>query len=226
VARRQHGLFTLTQALGGGTSRSTVRRRLASGQWLEVDTRVYCIATGTALDWRAVLMARVLATNGWASHQSAASLLGLVEPSEVPVVTVLSSARTAARPGIRSTSCLLPIDRTSVDGIPATTPARTLLDLAMVMPLSRFCDVLDLALVRRVVLPSRLRARAEALRTPRRRGCAVVLKALEEREQVNGEVRNVWEARVLRELRALRIPQPSCNHLVRVGGRRRYIDFA
>ena len=226
VARRQHGLFTLAQVLAIGTSRATVRRRLASGDWSEVDTRVYRIATGTPVDWKAVLMARVLTTKGWASHESAGSLFGLIEHSCDPVVSVLSSARTAARRTSHSTSCLPPVDRTSVSGIPATTPARTLLDLATMMPEPAFHDVLDVALLRRLVVPARLRARAEALWTPRRGGCAVVLRALDERAHARGELRNVWEARVLRELRARGLPEPSCNHLVRVGGRRRHLDFA
>ncbi|HEX5587270.1 MAG TPA: hypothetical protein VFZ17_08185 [Acidimicrobiia bacterium] len=90
----------------------------------------------------------------------------------------------------------------------------------------QFHDILDAALVRGIVVPSRLRARAQALWTPRRRGCSIVLRALGERAGAIGDVRNIWEARVIRALRAAGFPEPCCNHPVFVGGRRRYLDFA
>ncbi len=41
VARRQHSIFTLTQALECGFTRPVIRRKLASGEWQEVEPRVY-----------------------------------------------------------------------------------------------------------------------------------------------------------------------------------------
>ena len=41
IARRQHGLFTLAQALDAGFGRAAVRRTLHAGTWQEIAPRVY-----------------------------------------------------------------------------------------------------------------------------------------------------------------------------------------
>jgi very-short-patch-repair endonuclease len=76
---------------------------------------------------------RAAGASAVASHFSAAALHGLIdpEPDRYPEVTVLG--RCAPRhPGIRAhrTSSLDRIDRITVTGVPATSVARTLLDLA------------------------------------------------------------------------------------------------
>jgi very-short-patch-repair endonuclease len=86
--------------------------------------------------------------------------------------------------------------------------------------------MLDVALVRRLVTVDRLRSRAEALWAPRRDGCAIVLGLLGERTPQNARAANIWEAKVLRHVRRLGLPEPSVNHRVRVGGRVRYLDLA
>ena len=66
--RRQHGVFSLAQALAAGYTRDSIRRRLAdSGIWEEVAPRVYVIATGLEPTPKQRLMALTLATGGVAS---------------------------------------------------------------------------------------------------------------------------------------------------------------
>ena len=87
-------------------------------------------------------------------------------------------------------------------------------------------DLVDTAIVRRLVTPRRLAERATALWAPRRRGCAVVLRLLGDAHPELWRARNLWEARVLRVLRRARVRDPIPNHAVVVDGQRRVIDFA
>jgi very-short-patch-repair endonuclease len=72
----------------------------------------------------------------------------------------------------------------------------------------------------------RLETRAQALWAPRRNGCAIVLALLEQRHPELRNARNLWEAKVLRVVRELGLPDPRVNYRVEVGGKRRYLDLA
>ena len=224
--QHQFGVFTLVQALASGYSRPTVRRRLASGEWHELAPRVYRSVLGTPPDWRTRTIARALAVDGAACRGSALALHGLGNPPDEPEVVVVRPRRTATRAPAPSTDTLPECDLTTVDGIPVTTGARTLIDVAGRLPRTVFEDLLDTALVRRLVTSSSLRDRAEHLWAPRRNGCAIVLELLDQRDPGLRNARNVWEAKVLRIVRRVGLPAPRVNHPIRVGGRLRYLDFA
>jgi very-short-patch-repair endonuclease len=225
-ARRQHGVFTLAQALAAGYPRSTVYRRVSAGEWTELAPRVYRIEPTSAPDWRVHTMARALSLGGAACRRSALALHDLLTPPGEPDVIVVRTRRTAARAPAPSSDQLPPGDITVVDGIPVTTPARTLIDVGGLLPRALFEDILDTAIVRRIVTVDRLRARATDLWAPRRNGCAIVLGLLDERSPGLTHTRNVWEAKVLRVVHDLGLPAPRVNYRVRVGGRVRYIDLA
>jgi very-short-patch-repair endonuclease len=222
----QHGVFTLAQALSSGYSRATVRRRVQSGQWQEIAPRVYRAAVGAPPDWRTRTMARVLAVDGAACRCSALALHGLRDAPGEPEVVVVRPRRTATRAPAPSTDTLPACDLMAVDRVPVTTPARTLIDVAGRLPRVVFEDLLDTAIVRQLASVTLLRTRAQALWAPRRNGCAIVLELLDARDPGLRDARNVWEAKVLREVRALGLPVPRVNHRVRVGGRVRYLDVA
>jgi hypothetical protein len=219
-------VFTLSQALKAGFSRTTIRRRLRSGLWTEVDTRVYRIATGTGITAQATLMARVLATRSIASGLSAAALYGLVPFPREPTVTVRRNARSSRSVPVCTTNSLADSDITRVDGVPATTPTRTLIDVAAMMPRERYEDLFDRAVVTRVVQLHRLERRARELWAPRRSGCARVLELIAARHPDVSRVRSEMEARVLRIVDELGLPRPEVNFRVVTGGEVRYIDLA
>ncbi len=87
-------------------------------------------------------------------------------------------------------------------------------------------DLVDAAIVRGLATPRRLARRATELWAPRRRGCAIVLRALETAHPELWRARNDWEALVLRTLRRVGAPEPKPNFPVFVGGQPRVIDFA
>lgn len=222
---RQLGLFTLAQALDAGYTRPVVRRRLRAGTWLEVEPRVYRIASGLRANERQILLARVLASGGAASGHSAAALYGLLPFPLEPAVVVRRNV--SARPhGARITDTLPDGDLTQVDGIAATRPTRTIIELAATMPRERFEDLLDSAIVSRLVTMDRLEKRARELNAPSRPGCAVVLRLLADRHPELGRARNEMEAKVLRALERLGAPRPRVNFPVQMRGERRIVDFA
>jgi very-short-patch-repair endonuclease len=224
--RRQRGLFTFRQAVTATYTRPAIRRRLASGAWIEVAPRVYRVATGVPSDDHQTLLAATLSTGAVTSGPSAAALLRwLAFPAE-PYLLARRGARTLTHVGVHYTDSLPASDVAMVDGIPATRPARTLIELAAVLPRERFEDVVDTAIVSRVVTLDQLEKRARELRAPRRAGCAVVLDVVATRHPELARARNEMEAKVLRELDRRRVPRPRVNHVVDLRGETRIVDFA
>jgi very-short-patch-repair endonuclease len=218
-------VFLLRQAIGAGYTRPAIRRRLDGHVWEEVAPRVYRSAASRPVDWRQILMGVVLVTRGAASGASAGALYGLLpEPPQIEVTA--PRAPRLELPAEVHTSVLAKVDVTTVDGIPATTPARTLIDLGGRLSAPVFEDALDTAIVQRLVTVDRLHARATDLWAPRRSGCAIVLALLGRRHPELARATNLWEARVLRVVRDLDLPSPRVNYRVQVGGRRRYLDLA
>ena len=100
-------------------------------------------------------MAAVLACGPGAalSHRSAAANLGLRHRYDGVEVT---AAGDRARPGVTVYTSILPGDEIrSVNGIPTTCPARTLLDLASVLPPYLLDRAFSAAEIKRITDPSR-----------------------------------------------------------------------
>jgi hypothetical protein len=194
--RRQRGLFTLAQALDAGYTRPAVRRRLHDRVWREVDTRVYRVVNGVPDDSHQMLLARVMATGGVACGESAAALFGLIPFPATPQILAARSMRTRTHVGVQFSSDLPDSDIALVDGIPATRPARTVIELATTTPSERFEDVLDGAIVGKLVTMDRLEKRARELRAPNRPGCAIVLGLLADRHpELSGGRATRWKRR-------------------------------
>jgi hypothetical protein len=133
VAASQGGVFTAAQARAVGYSRDEIRARLASGRWHR-ERRGIFRASGPVDGYALAVAAAVLAcarSGAAASHQSAAHLLGLPllhAPDRVEL-TVPESALTSAVKG-----CIIhraPLrDCLAVGPVRATSPERTVVDLA------------------------------------------------------------------------------------------------
>lgn len=134
LARAQHGVVTRTQLLGLGLRKGAIRHRVRSGRFCVLHRGVYL--AGPIMPPHGREMAAVLACGSSAllSHHSAASLWGLVAPAgaspSVDVTVPEGVFRQRSGVVVRRASRLDESDRTSLRGIPITTPARTLLDLA------------------------------------------------------------------------------------------------
>jgi hypothetical protein len=133
LAGTQHWVVTREQVQCLGLSRSAIAHRLQSG-WLHPFHRgVYAVGR-PQLDERGRWHAAVLAYGPGAvlSHRNAATLWGLIESRHSLVDVTVPGAGHRRRRGIwvRRTRVLTAADATIVDGIPVTSVARTIVDLA------------------------------------------------------------------------------------------------
>ena len=132
LAGTQHGVVSRAQLLDLGFSPGALDRAVRDGHLHRMHRGVYAVGLPVRT-WRGRLMAAVLAAGPGAvvSHRSAAQLHGLLPGGQSDVH--VSAARDAVtRPGIRGhrSRRLSPEEVTRVDGIPVTSVARTLLDVA------------------------------------------------------------------------------------------------
>jgi very-short-patch-repair endonuclease len=183
------------------------------------------LPTGT-ITWQQRLAALALSVGGVAYGRSATALHGLSKAPPVPEVLVVRGHRNRLRPGVHSTRALPNSDIALVNGIRATMPARSLCDAATTLTLTDVCNLVDAAVVRRLVRPAGLARRASELRNSKRPGCTKVLSALALQHPQLDRARNEWEALALRLVRARGLPEPVPNYVVVVDGQRRVLDLA
>jgi hypothetical protein len=148
LATRQHGVVTRRQLVELGLGVAAIDHRLRNGRLVTLHRAVYALGH-RALRAEGQLLAAVLACGPGAvlSHRSAAAWWGL-RPSAATVVdvTVPSAAGRRHRRGtlrIHRRAALRRDEVTRHLGIPITTPARTVLDLASVAarrPVERAMD--------------------------------------------------------------------------------------
>jgi very-short-patch-repair endonuclease len=133
LAGRQHGIVARRQLLALGFSARAIEHRVARGRLHLVAHGVYAVGW-PRLTRKRRWMAAVLACGDGAmlSHRSAAALWQ-IGPERRGVVDVSVARRCELkRPGlrVRGRPTLGAADIVSCDGIPVTSPARTLVDLA------------------------------------------------------------------------------------------------
>lgn len=214
LARTQHGVVAARQLLVLGLGRRGIEHRISEGRLRPIHRGVYLAgAVPAALSYE---MAAVLAAGEDAvlSHHAAAALWGLTS-SRPPIldVTVPGSAR-RTRPGLRVHRARRLDDRdvTTRHGIPVTTAARTLLDIAASMPERDLARAAEQAEVLR--LADRRSLERLVTRSPGHRGVAA-LRAYLGRGETPQLTRSEAEQRMRDLIRAARLPTPRTN--VRVG---------
>jgi len=200
------------QLLQIGMSRSAIKRRIERGWLIVLHRGVYALGHDV-LSQRARWMAAVLAGGPGAvlSHRSAAALWDLTASHGLPDVTVPSARRT--RRGVSFHRCLLPDDeRTTRDGIPVTTVARTLLDLASAAPPHQFARALNEAEVRNL---GDQRSLDDLLhRYPRRPGTPIIRAALVSLRTGTTVIRSDLEALFLAFVDDVGLPRPMTNVII------------
>jgi very-short-patch-repair endonuclease/predicted transcriptional regulator of viral defense system len=158
IAARQHGVLTGAQLAAAGVGQRGVSRRVADGRLHRLHRGVFLLGPLTGRWTRE--MAAVLACGATAvlSHRSAAVLWGFYRAWHgLPEVTVPEGG-SRGRPGLRvyRTSRLDPRETRRREGVPVTSPARTLLDLATVVTERDLARAVEEAQVLRLVTPREL----------------------------------------------------------------------
>jgi very-short-patch-repair endonuclease len=138
LATRQHGVVSLRQLAWLGFGDEAVKQRLGDERLAPVHRNVYAVGhsrlTSRARWWAALL---AYGPGTLLSHRTAAVLWGLRRGRRGAIDVTAPSGRQGVRrrEGIWVHRCkLAPEDRAIRDGFPVTTVARTLFDLAEVVP--------------------------------------------------------------------------------------------
>lgn len=136
LAARQHGVLTRQQLAGAGVSKGTIDRRLESGRLKPIHRGVYLV--GPVLPPFALEMAACLACGPMAvlSHRSAAAVWGFVPAGRRRTMDVIIKPGGGTRRlGITThrPEGVEPDETTVFEGVPITTPGRTLYDIARVL---------------------------------------------------------------------------------------------
>ena len=142
LAARQHGVVSTAQLRACGLGEGAIRLRVRRRRLLPLHRGVYAVGHAR-LTQRGRLWAALLACGGAhvavISHRAAAAVWELAPPPAGPIdVTTLRASRSVAGIRVHRTSSLHPQDvHRSHDGLTVTTVARTLLDLAAILPPTR-----------------------------------------------------------------------------------------
>lgn len=216
LAGRQRGVVTASQLRAVGFDQQAIKRRLRAGRLHRLHRGVYLVGHPVPPNGAAELGA-VLACGAGSvvSHHTSARLWRLSAFLERtgPIHVTVPGRDARHRPGIvvHRVRALAARDVRHVDGIPATSPARTLLDLASLLPLHDL--ELTLADARALGLIGE-RDLADLLdRDGTRRG-AGVLRRLLELERSHGLSRSEAERRLFALIHAAGLPLPKKNALV------------
>lgn len=140
IAAGQHGVIALRQLRDLGASERAARRRLADRRLYPLFRGVFVVGRShPALHgrWRGATLA--LGDDALLSHRDAAVLHELASERRPSVDVTVPGRNARPQRGIRPHRIVAvdPRDRTTIDGIPVTSLARTLLDLAGILDPTR-----------------------------------------------------------------------------------------
>jgi very-short-patch-repair endonuclease len=214
-----HGVATRAQLMSRGIAARAIDRMVRTGRLIVLRRGLYQLGPARAV--RAAEAAALLASGaeGRISHRSAAALHGLSGGQElVEVIVPRRKRRRIEGVRIHRARDLLPDEVTTIDGIPVTTPARTLLDVAGALTARELEQALAKALRLRLVTRDEMERMLE--RHPTHRGVPL-LRALLHVEGGPAFTRSEAEEKLLEITTAARLQRPELN--VRVLGHE--VDF-
>jgi very-short-patch-repair endonuclease len=213
LAARQYGVVSGGQLRALGLGTGAIKHRTAVGRLQPLHRGVFAVGH-RALRSEAWWMAAVLAAGEGAvlSHRSAAALWGMRTAHRKRIEVSVPRHRRST-PRLELHHVALPPDEVAIErGIPVTTPARTLLDIASVLSESHLRAAFDEAEFRRLGSPTSLDALLE--RYPGRRGTRAVTTVLEDHRR-DGETvtRSLLERRLLALVDRHGLPRPRINRI-------------
>jgi very-short-patch-repair endonuclease len=205
LAGRQHAVVKRSQLIAIGFKDDAIASRVKAG-WLVRAHRGVLAVGRQPLTLHGRFLAAVFSAGDGAvlSHLSAAVLWNLLPERGPRIDVTVPSARKGGRVVIAHRSPLSEEEITVRHGIPVTTPARTILDLAAVVSRREVERAMDEAAYLRLDL-SGLAPRAG------RRGGAVISRVLAEHQAGTTRTRSEFEERMLALCRRFQLPAPLVN---------------
>ncbi len=212
VAAKQHGVITLHQLERCGLGPGAIQVRIAAQRLQRLWRGVYAFGH-RELRPEGRLLAAVLACGAGAalSCRSASGRWGMLATARGAIdVTVATRGGRPRRPGI-DLHCVRRLDErdlTVLDGIPITTPARTLVDLSAVVPNRRLEKAFEQAHVLQLIAPGAIE---EALDRAVGRKTAALRRLLAAESSVPTLTRSELEEAFLELCRRGGLPDPEVN---------------
>lgn len=222
--RVNNGVITRREALALGMPASTLSKWVRLGHLVAVSRGTY-VQPGVLESEASLLRAATRALDAVVSHESAARLHGLdvLDGSRVTVSVPVRRSNRFEGVIVHQSTDLSKTDTTRILGLPITTPTRTILDLAAVLPSGLLASCLDHAVRMKLTTYEET---ADALEKTARRGKPGVLKlraVLKPRLGGNFVADSVLETRLHKVLRSGGLPVPNTQYrpkwLRRVNGR-------
>lgn len=229
TAGAQNGVVSLTQLRDLGISRHAAKHRVGAGRLHRVHRGVYAVGH-EAIGRHGRLLAAVLACGEGSviSHGTAAALWGLCDrmPELVDVTVPCETGRKVD--GIQARRCRYPDDEEMFvhEGVPCTTPSRTLVDLAGVLGAPLMRRVVERTAVLKLLDIDALDAAIQ--RAKGRPGMPALRAILIDWRPIALDpprLRSDFEARVLSLIAERDLPRPKCNQVVSANGYRIEVDF-
>jgi predicted transcriptional regulator of viral defense system len=175
---RLANIATWAELVSAGISAKQIRTKVSRGELIRLDHGIYApagLVKSLAATDRGVLALRAAGTlaqlgpQAVASHHTAARLEGLAllgrVPAGIAITRVPGTGSRKSWPGVRVHNAALPAAHVAqCDGVPVTTAARTVLDLARCSPLRAGVVVADSALRKKRTTKPELQAVIESCR--------------------------------------------------------------
>jgi hypothetical protein len=210
LATTQHALITRGQALDLGIRLGQLEYRVTDRVLVSVHDGVYrCAGAPETRAQRLLAACLAVGKPSAASHCSAADVHGTWSVAAEHVEITVGRDRSPELHGVTVHRIADLSERwiVEVDGVPVTTPARTLVDLGAVLPLGSVARALDRAIGRRLVSLPEVRAAMNAVARKGRAGVGVIRTLLDERQAAPGSV-SVLQARMGTLIRLHGLPEP------------------
>lgn len=227
LARDQHGIVAHRQLLALGLARRTIARAIELGRLYPVLRGVYGLGhqpSGRHPELRAATLA--CGEGSLVSHGTAAALLGFWRnpPPRIDVIAPLEAGRKIA--AIRRRHVPFPRSGEAwlYEGVPCTTPARTIVDVAGLGKEALLRRTIEEAAVRRMLSVPQIDA---VLDGPSRRGARTLLRLLGpwRRYREGMTIRSRQEAKLLPLLSEHGLPVPQVNEKLMIGPESFEVDF-
>ncbi|MGN6274934.1 MAG: DUF559 domain-containing protein [Solirubrobacterales bacterium] len=229
LAARQHGVVSRAQLRGLGMSDDVMKGEIVAARLHRIFRGNYALGHPN-VNKQGRLRAATLACGAGTviSHRSAAALLGLIDKGPVVIDVIAPGERGRRIDGVRFHRVRppRPDEVGTVSGIPCTSPARTLVDLAGVSGAWTLRSAFERAAQRRELDISAIEAAAD----PGRRGVRSLLTLVNEWRSAapiaeKGRLKSPLEAKVLPLLVRRNLPTPLLNAPVAIENGRIEVDF-
>lgn len=226
LATHQHGLLTAAQLLDAGYTKRMVAARVDEGVLQRRAKGVVQLA-GTSPSWEQGLLVAVLSAQAVASHRAGSRLWGFRTVDQEVEISV-RYPRTALLEGVivHRSRDLEPSDVTEVDGIPVTTPERTICDLGLIFPEHEVLRILRHAVATDLVTPRDLWTMRQRTSKQGRNGTGVLERVLDALPDGTDFTESGLEVQFLEICDRFTIRRPIPQLPVQVHGRRVRLDFA